>query len=365
MTIKRVTVRRIEREMAGGLFNPRMRWTRKQMVLVFVEDETGRIGVGEAWTSGGSPSALEALIRDDLAPLVIGAECFELPRLADQVFKSTEMSARSGIVAAGWSAVDCAIHDVWARQLGVPLWQLLGKAHDAIPAYASAGLYGAGKTIEDLANEVRGYVEAGFRGVKIKVGGAPLKEDIARIEAVREAIGPDTELMIDALYNLDVAQALALARAAEPFGIHFLEAPVSPYDVEGQAAVAARVPMPICGNEHQCWATNFKRLIEARAVHFVQFDLALCGGIREGRRIADFADLHHLPVTMHASSTSILFATSLHFAVSCPNAVSIEYHMVHQWLWNVAPEGAFTLHNGCVAPPPGPGIGIAITPDDI
>ncbi|MEO1020291.1 MAG: mandelate racemase/muconate lactonizing enzyme family protein [Pseudomonadota bacterium] len=365
MTIRRVTVRTIEEAMEGGLYNPRMRWTHKQIVLVFLEDSAGRIGVGEAWTSGASPLALEAIINDDLAPLVIGAECFEVPRLADQVFKSTELSARSGIIAAAWSAIDCAMHDLWARSLDLPLYQLLGQAQKAIPAYASAGLYGAGKSVGDLAAEVRGYVERGFRGVKIKVGGLPLKDDLARIAAVREAVGPDIELMIDALYNLDVAQALALARAAEPYDIHFLEAPVSPYDVEGQAVVADKSPMPICGNEHQCWAVNFKRLIEARAIHFVQFDIALCGGIREGRRIADLATLHHLPVTLHASSTSILFATSLHFALSCLNAVSIEYHMVHQWLWDRAPNNAFAIEDGCIGPPLGNGIGIELTPDNI
>ncbi len=351
--------------MGGGLFNPRMRWNTKQFVLVFVEDHDGCMGVGEAWAGSGSPRAVQAIIEEDLAPQVIGAECFEIERLAHEIFKSTEISIRSGIVAAAWGGLDCAIYDLWAKRLGIPLYQLLGKAQSSLPAYASAGLYGEGKTVDDLAAEVRGYVETGFKAVKIKVGGLPLKEDLRRIAAVREAIGPDIAFMIDAIYSLDVAEAIALARAAEPYDIAFLEAPVSSYDVDGQAVVAANSPIPICGNEHQCWAANFKRLIEARAVHFVQFDLAMVGGIREGRRIADLAWIHHLPVTMHASSTSLLFAASLHFGVSCANALSIEYHMVHQWFWDIVPGGAFDLVNGCVIPPEGPGIGITIGPDDI
>lgn len=364
--VRCVTTRLVEREMGGGLRNPRQRWTRKRMLLVFVESEAGHTGVGEAWISGGSGRAILETIEDDLAPRVIGRDPFDVRGLAHEVLRTTEMSGRTGAVGAAWSALDVALWDLAARIAGLPLYKLLGAALDRVPTYASAGLYGEGKTLDDLAAEVGGWTAQGFDAVKIKVGGAPLKEDLERVRVVRDAIGPDTRLMVDALYNLDVAQAIATARAFAPFDIHFLEAPVSPFDVEGQARVAAASPVPICGNENQAWLPAFRRLIDAHAVHFVQFDLAACGGITEGMRIAHYAAAHHLPVTLHASSTSALLAATLHFAAACPNLHSVEYHMLHQWFWDRAPEGTFaTAPGGVLRPPAGPGIGLALRPDDL
>jgi galactonate dehydratase len=156
-----------------------------------------------------------------------------------------------------------------------------------------------------------------------------------------------------------------MARAFEPFAIHFLEAPVSPFDLDGQARVAKASAIPLCGNENMAWTGYFKALVERRAVHFVQFDIAACGGVAEGRRIGELAHGHHLPCTLHAASSAVLYAASLHLAASLPNAVSVEHHMLHQWLWELAPEGAFTTENGRLAPPAGPGIGIELTPDDV
>jgi L-alanine-DL-glutamate epimerase-like enolase superfamily enzyme len=364
--VKRVTTRLIEREMTGGLRNPRTRWTRKRILLCFVESEAGLVGVGEAWVSGGSARAIQATIEDDLAPLVVGREPFAVTGIAHQVYRSVENSGRVGATGAAWSAVDMALWDLAARVAGLPLHKMLGTADERIHCYASAGLYGETKTLDDLADEVRGYVEQGFTAVKMKVGGATLKEDIERVRVVRDAIGPDTQLMVDALYNLDVAEAIAMARAFERFDIHFFEAPVSPYDVEGQARVARAAPMPVCGNENQPWLVYFRRLIDADAVHYVQFDLAACGGVTEGMRIAHYAQARHLPITLHASSTSVLLAASLHVAAACPNTHSMEYHMLHQWLWDLAPEGTFAPEpGGFLRPPPGPGVGLQLRPEEV
>ena len=153
-----------------------------------------------------------------------------------------------------------------------------------------------------------------------------------------------------------------MARAFERFDLHFLEAPVSPFDLDGQALVAAASAIPLCGNENMAWTSYFKALVERRAVHFVQFDIAACGGVAEGRRIGELAHTHHLPCTLHAASSAVLYAASLHLAAALTNAVSVEHHMLHQWLWELASDDAFTPENGRLAPPAGPGIGIEITP---
>ena len=162
--------------------------------------------------------------------------------------------------------------------------------------------------------------------------------------AVREALGPDVRLMVDALYNYDVAEALRFAYAVARYDITFLEAPVSPFDVEGQAEVHGKSPIPVCGNETLAWTAPFRDLITRRATHWVQFDLGACGGIQEGRRIAELAHAFHLPATLHAASSAVLLAASLHLAASIPNAHSVEYHMLHQWLWDLVARRQFSKH---------------------
>lgn len=364
MTIARVTVRSIERAMPGTVWNPRLRWDKKRLLLVFVEDSAGKIGCGEAWLTGGTPTAIRATIEEDLAPRLVGEDAFAVTaRQHDEVARGIELSGRIGVVAAAWAAVETALADLQAKLLDLPLKDLLGAVQDDVATYASAGLYGEGKTADDLAAEVAGWVAQGFTAVKIKVAGAPLAEDVRRVAAVRDAIGPDVGLMVDALYNRNAAEALRLAQALQRFDVTFLEAPLSPFDVEGMAWLARTSPIPLCGNENMAWAPYFRRLLEARAVGYVQFDVASCGGIREGRRIGELAHAFHVPCTLHAASSAILFAASLHLAAALPNCHSIEYHMLHQWLWDLLPAGTFALVDGRLRPPPGPGIGVELTPD--
>ena len=363
--VRRVTVRTIERDMGGAVWNPRTRWSRKVMLLGFVEDGAGRLGVGEAWLHEGGAGAIRSIIEDDLAPLVVGRSPLEARGLTETVFRAAELSGRTGASAAAWGALDAALWDLAARQLDLPLADLLGRAHRRVPVYASAGLYGEGKTPETLGEEVAGWVAQGFDAVKIKVGGASVTEDTARVAACREAIGADVRLMVDALYNCTAAGAIALARAFEPYDVHFLEAPVAPSDIAGMARVNAASPIPVCGNENMAWAPYFRDLVLARATEFVQFDVAACGGVTEAKRIGELAHCHGLPATLHASSTSVLYAVSLHVAASLPNIHSVEHHMLHQWFWERAPDGAFAVEDGTLAPPAGPGIGIALTPDDL
>jgi len=365
MKITKVVPRVIRRPMGGRVWNPRIRWHEKVIVLVFVETDSGDVGVGEAWASGGSPEALVRTLEDDLAPLVVGEDPAYLARVWERAFRSTEISARPGIVSAALSAVDTALWDLLGKALRTPLYKLLGAHADAVYCYASAGLYGEGKTPDDLAREMAGYVAQGFTGVKLKVGGALLAEDVARVAAVREAVGPGVRLMVDAVYNLSVPEAIRLARALAPYDIYWLEAPVSPRDVAGQARVNAAGPIPVCGNETEHGRDRFRDLITAGAVEFVQFDVAACGGISEGRRIADLAAAFHRPCSLHAASSAVLMAASLHLGAALPNCDSIEYHMLHQWLWDLVPAGTFAVRQGYVRPPDGPGLGLALTADDV
>jgi L-alanine-DL-glutamate epimerase-like enolase superfamily enzyme len=366
MNVTKIIAKHLQHDMGNSVWNAQQRWSAKHVVLVFIETDTAHIGLGECWVTGADAGALIDTIDHDIAPLVIGKSPFHVNRIWHDVFATTRLSGRRGITSAALSGVDTALWDLMGKHTGAPLYQLLGAYDDQVWCYASAGLYGKDKAIGDLAAEARDYQAQGFTDVKIKVGGVALSEDVARVRAVRDAIGPAARLMVDANYNLDVPAALRMANAFAPFDITWLEAPVNPDDVAGQAKVNRDSPIPVCGNETETGRDPFRRLIEARAVEYVQPDIAVCGGISEARRVADLAAAHHLPVTLHSSSTVSLLAATLHLAASIANLDSVEYHMLHRWMADRFPDADFTARDGgFVRPPTGPGLGLTLHPDAV
>lgn len=339
-------------------WNPRTRWAEKVVVLAVVETECGRHGVGEAYCDGGTPDSVVALIERDFGPQLVGADIRRLGALASQLRDGMVVSCKGGAAEAARSALDIALWDLLGKALGQPVHVLLGSQRERVPAYASAGLYGPGKGPADLAEEMAGYVRQGFRAVKIKVGGAPLREDVARVAAVREAIGPDISLMVDALYAYAPVDALRFARAVERHDIHFLEAPVPPGDIAGLAEVRQRSPIAIAGNEFAHGLDGFRRLIEPGGVDVVHLDAILCGGISEAMRIGALAASRHLPVSYHAASSAVCLAANLQAAAATPNAESVEMHMIHRLLFEQLPEGTFRLEEGCIVLPSAPGLGL-------
>lgn len=359
MKIEAIQTRVFRKAFAKAQWNPRTRWTEKVVVLVVLRTEGGHMGLGEAYCDGGAPDSVLALIERDFAPLLAGQSLFDLGALSTRLRETMVVSAKGGAAWAAISALDIAMWDALGQVLGLPVCTLLGAQRRSVPAYASAGLYGQGKTVDDLAAEMAGYVALGFGGVKLKIGGAPFEEDVARVAAVRQAIGPGVKLMVDALYALSVPEAMRMARRLERYDIHFLEAPVAPDNIAGLARVAAASPVPLAGNEFAYGLDTFTRLIEDHAVAVVHLDAILCGGISEGLRIAAVAASRHLPVSFHAASSVVCFAANLQLAAAAPNVESVEFHMLHRMLFDELAPGGFQLVDGCVQLPTGPGLGLS------
>lgn len=357
MKIKNLEIKVITKTFDRPQWNPRTVWTEKNVLLVLLETDTGIVGVGEGWCDGSAPASTADVIRHDFAPLVIDSDPFLREQLWAQMFQKTIVSAKSGIMFAAISAIDIALWDIVGKACGQPVYRLLGGASDRVFAYASAGLYGQGKSLQALADEMAGYVAKGYRAVKIKIGGAPIQEDIARVRAVREASGPEIRLMVDALYALTVPDAIKMAKALEPYDIHFLEAPVSPYDIQGLARVQAVNSVAVAGNEFAYGRHAFRNLIEQGAVSYVHLDAILCGGISEAMKIAAIASAWHLPCSMHAASSAVCFAANLHAAAAIANCDSIEDHMIHRMLFEHLPPAHFQLEQGYIKLPSAPGLG--------
>lgn len=361
MKITGIRTRIITKSLDGAPRNPMMAWHNKRILLVFVRTDTGQVGIGEAWCDGGSPAVTARLIEEDLQPLLIGADPRNYAWIWQRLYETTTYSVRDGITFAALSGIDIALWDLLGKTYGVPVSRLLGGGRERVFAYASGGLYADGKTAADVGREMRGYADQGFRGVKLKVAGAHLREDVARVSAVREAVGPDVRIMVDAVYALDVPEAIRMARALERYEIYFLEAPVDPHNLRGLARVAKASPIPLAGNEFAYGRRQFKRILDREAAEFVHLDAILCGGITEAARIAALADTYGVSCSYHAASSAICFAANLHVAAATSNCDSVEYHMIHQMLFDQLPAATFRLdEDGFIMVPSAPGLGIPL-----
>jgi L-alanine-DL-glutamate epimerase-like enolase superfamily enzyme len=171
------------------------------------------------------------------------------------------MYGRRGHEHYAMSSVDLALWDLKAKLAGMPLHRLLGAARERVPFYIAGGYYAEGKTLDDLQHEVAGYVAQGARAVKIKIGGAPMHDDLARIRAVREAVGDASLVMVDANCAYSADEALRIGARMSEFDVAWFEEPVAPGDLPGYARLAQHLPVPIAAGEQEYGLDGFRDLI--------------------------------------------------------------------------------------------------------
>lgn len=343
--------------------NPRKRWTRKDALLIFVECDNGMVGIGEAWCEGGSPASIATIIETDMAPLLIGQDACAPELIWSRLFEPVNLSCRGAAAYAAISGIDIAIWDLMGKVCKQPLYRLLGGYTSKIPVYASGGMYG--EAPEQLGERMANLVAAGALGVKIKVGGTSVEEDIERVKAVRAAIGPSPRLMLDALFVPDVPQAIRLSRAAEPYDIYFFEAPTALRNMDGWLEIKNRTGIPLAGTEVECGRDIHRRILEKGAVHVLQFDLTTCGGVTEGRKIGALAQAWYRPVSLHCSGTGVALAASLQFAGGLAGCDSVEMHEMHQALFDRLWACGHHLKDGFIHLSERCGLGIDLQADDL
>jgi L-alanine-DL-glutamate epimerase-like enolase superfamily enzyme len=356
---------------AGGM------QARRGALLVEIETDGGVTGIGEAGLGGG---ATAAVIERDLKPLLLGEDPLLIEGLWQKMFARTRQYGRRGVVMHAISGIDIALWDLAGKVARLPVYRLLGASRDRVEAYASGGFYSEGKDIDALAGEAEGYRARGFRGMKMKIGrnpstGSPLRhlvahadvcvvepeEDIARVAAVRRALGPKAKLMADVNCAWSPAFAIEMGRALEPYNLYWLEEPVATDDIDGSAQVAAALATPVAGYETETGLYGFRELIARGAVDIVQPDIAWTGGFSEGRRIAAFAQAHHRMVAPHAFAGAVLLVASLHYAAAIPNALALEWDQNPNGLRDELLKEPLTLEpDGTVKLPERPGLGIEL-----
>jgi D-galactarolactone cycloisomerase len=335
-------------------------------MLVRVGTDQGITGWGEAY---GPPEPSAATVRHVLAPLVVGADPFDTLPLWERVYARLRDYGQKGIALHAISAVDIALWDIKGQALGVSVSRLLGgRFRERVQAYAT-GMYfrQSDDFTAALADEARGYVAEGFRAVKLKVGHTP-ESDLRHARAVREAIGPEVQLMVDANHAYDAATAIRLGREFERLDVRWFEEPVIPEDIEAYAEVSRALDLPVAGGEAEFTRFGFRRLLAARAVDIVQPDITATGGFTECQRIAALASAHGIRYLPHVWGSAVGLAASLQFTAALPPATHALHPLEPLFEFDRTPNlfrdelSALPIRHdrGWVAIPDRPGLGVEV-----
>ena len=339
--------------------------------LVKVSTDEGIVGWGRA--------SVGEIVEGLLAPVLIGQDPTNRIGLWQRMFHALYNGNNAvGLGGSAISAVDTALWDITGKALGQPVYNLLGgKVRDRVAVYATGLYYTEGEFPTRLLDEARGYVEAGFMGMKTKVGGLPMDEDVKRVAALREAIGPDVKLMVDANQAYNATSAIRIGRRLEEYDLVWFEEPVNAQDIEGYLQVKSALPMAIAGGENLRTRYEFSQFLARRAYDIAQPDVVNVGGVTEMRNVAMTANTHGIQVNPHVWGSPVMIAASLHVAATlppCPPSGTpepfvqepvMEFDRTPSEIREGLVENPFDQVDGYLAVPDGPGLGVEIDEDAV
>jgi len=343
--------------------NSRTFFDSRRSLAVSVTTADGTTGWGETWSM---PAAAAAIIRDSLARVVLGRDV-RAPRPLCEAMQQTLGYDRRGASHMAMSAIDMAAWDAAGRIAKAPIAVLLGgMLRERVQAYVSGPFLKPGADpYRDFDRDIDGYLATGFRAMKLRMGVAP-RTDGERLMRIRERVGPDFPLMADLNEGTTLRGALAYGEAFHPAGLAWLEEPIRHDDLDGCSRLARELPMALAGGESLFGLGAFREYLAHGALEVAQPDLALCGGISEGVRIAHLCEAFDVPLIPHVWGTGINFAASLQLLAVLPASRGpglayplLEYDASYNPLRDAF--GAFVVAgDGTVAIPTGPGLGLDI-----
>jgi L-alanine-DL-glutamate epimerase-like enolase superfamily enzyme len=325
-------------------------WESTTLVVVELEGG-GRRGLGYTYAD----VATARLVQDRLLDVVSGIDAMDVPAAWDAMVRSIRNLGRPGIASMAIAAVDAAIWDLKARILEVPLAALLGAVRDRVPVYGSGGF--TSYSARQLCDQLAGWVEAGIRSVKMKVGRDSAR-DVERVSAARKAIGPDVALFVDANGAYSRKEALLRARQFADLGVTWFEEPVPSPDLEGLRLIRDRGPagMDITAGEYGYDLPYFRRMLAAGAVDVLQADATRCAGITGFLEAGTLCRAFGIPLSAHT-------APALHAQPCCALASvrHLEYFHDHARIERMVFDGAPELEDGAIRPHPSrPGLGLEL-----
>ena len=317
--------------------------------MVRLHTDDGRIGTGYSYTIGTGGSSVVALLRDHLCPRLIGRDPALIEQIWKELFFATHATAVGAITSLALCAIDMALWDLKCLGSGLPLWKEAGGAQMSVPLYTTEGGWLHIDT-PALVDDALAAKAAGFGGCKVKVGRPHVSEDVARLAAVRDAVGPGFEIMVDANQAFTMPEAIRRARCYEPLDLAWFEEPMPAEDLGGHIRLCASTSLPIAVGESIYHPSHFREYLQRGACSIVQADVARVGGITPWWKIAHLAETFNVPICPH-----FLMEIHVSLCAAVPNAPWVEW--IPQ-LDDVTTSG-MTVVKGRAIPPDAPGIGIA------
>jgi len=316
--------------------------------IVRITDKDGAVGIGYSYTIGQGGPAVMALLKETLAPQLIGQDAERIEGLWRSLLFSTHATSVGAITSLALAAIDTALWDLRCRRAQLPLYNLAGGAKQRVPMYTTEGGWLHIET-EDLVSDALQAQASGFAGAKIKIGRQHLSEDRERLSAVRNAVGPGFEIMVDANQAFNRSEAMRRASVLETFDIAWFEEPMPADDIVDHVHLANSTSVPIAVGESLYSISQFKDYLNLGAASIVQVDVARIGGITPWLKVAHMAEAYNVAVCPH-------FLMELHVSLVCavPNAPWLEY--IPQ-LDDITISGMRTEH-GRAIPSDEPGLGI-------
>lgn len=369
MKITAVNTHLLSAKLSQPFAYSRARYDTRTAMLVEIVTDQGLVGWGECY----GPARITKAVVDELGQMLIGEDAMRSEFLWQELYARLRDHGQKGVVIQGLSGIDIALWDLRGKYFGVPAWQLLGGAtRTEVQAYAT-GLYrrDSGDPLHYLCEEAAGYIEQGFMAMKLKVGFG-VREDAAVTRAIRNTIGEDAALMIDANHAYDAVAAIRLGREVEELDIGWFEEPVPPEDLAGYRAVKAAIDIPVAGGECEFTRYGFREVLTQQAMDIIQPDICAAGGLSECKKIADMAQAFGVRVNPHVWGSGIGIAASLQWMATVPTHTPtslqpvqplLEFDQTEHPIRQAIIAEPIVQQKGWVQIPNGPGLGIEINRD--
>ena len=324
-------------------------FVKQETIFVEIETAEGMVGTGYSYTIGTGGRAVLQLLKTDLLEHLIGEDARQVEALWHKLFWTTHATAVGAITSLALAAVDTALWDIRCKAARQPLWLLAGGANSTVPLYDTEGGWLQLPT-DDLVEGALKSKARGWSGVKVKVGKPRASEDRERLQAVREAVGLEMDIMVDANQSLTYAEAKRRARMFEEVDIFWFEEPLPAEDIAGHARLATSTSIPVAIGESLYSPSHFREYLERGGAGIIQVDVARVGGITPWLKTAHLAETYNVKVAPH-------FLMELHvsLAAAIPNALYVEH--IPQLRAITTKE--IEVVDGHAIPPSAPGIGIA------
>jgi L-alanine-DL-glutamate epimerase-like enolase superfamily enzyme len=355
MKITDVTVKSYAWPRARPIRNGKYTYTTVGLNLVHVHTDEGLTGIG--WGGGpafGRPAELTRTLVEHFKPVLLGENPFCYRRLWHAMWQP-KIVGRRGLSTQVISAIDIALWDLLGKAANQPIYKLLGAYTDRIPAYIAGGYYEEGKGLKELAQEMEENLKLNARAIKMKIGGVPIRDDVERVRVVRDTIGPDIKLLVDANNAYTAYQAIEMAQKLEPYDVFWFEEPVAPDDYHGHAQVARATRIPVATGENEYTRYGFRDLIEQQAAGILNPDAQILGGITEFMQVAALAAAHDLHIAPHGAQE-----IHVHLVTAIPTGLILEVYRetVDPLRSRIFKEPLRLDADGYVRPPERPGLGV-------